>query len=143
MKTILQQAASLAPHEKTSKTDWYGMQHKSFYIIKALRDRMRSRWINNKNDLDSRTTYWAAFKKLRDIQNAAKTKWIEETVREIESTRPSNPNMWTEIEKLAAGPFCHHKQHTLLPKMRREDGTQATTVAESAKIFAEHLKKRL
>jgi hypothetical protein len=143
MKAILQQAASLAPHEKTSKTDWYGMQHKSYHMIKTLRDRMRSRWINNKNDLDSRTIYWAAFNKLRDIQNAAKTKWIEETVREIESAKPSNPNMWTEIEKLAAGPFCHHKQHTLLPKMRREDGTQAATVAESAKIFAEHFKKNV
>jgi hypothetical protein len=67
----------------------------------------------------------------------AKVRWLESKIDEIEKINDDPRSAWKSIKEINAG-FSGHHEKAVMIKMRKKDGTFATTKAENVKVLFDH-----
>lgn len=128
--------ASIAPREKRKPSpSWF--QLSAEVLLPAIGEKKR---ITEKYYRDGDTTVKTKLAKMRracaDLVEAAKIRWVEKKVEELENKYDPR-KAWKAMREISTM-FAGHIKSAVTMRMRKKDGTLATTEAENGAIFCEH-----
>jgi exonuclease III len=133
-------ARAVAPSNGARKRPpWFEMSENE--IMRSIKNRDNAHTAHKvSHNEETRQALRLSRRELTATKATAKAKWLELKLSEIESINDDPRSAWKSIKEINAG-FSGHHEKAVVMKMRKQDGTFATTETDNAKVLFDHFYK--
>ena len=128
-------AKVLSRDKRKSSPRWFELSAE--VLLPAIEEKKRAtRKFYKDGDASSKIKMTELRRQVADLVEAAKIRWIERKVEEMENKYDPR-GAWRAMREISAM-FAGHIKSTVTMRMRKKDGTIATTDEENGRVLCEH-----